>query len=280
MNQKINFILQKLNKNSQRPIENKTLFKEYIRQSLRGTPITFYNWECPPRILDKDKKGRVFLNYSVDLKKVLRGEKLDKYTEIPRVVQKRKRENKILVFLRSLDLNFRFVKIIADTNAYYITPISVEILGKKISENFLEFKNEINRIIRKEYRIKPKVYLFSKLMGKYKQEYDNAFNDILRILNSNISQLIPVKIWEEQLRYIKNHIGFEESQQGEIVNFSKRAIATYGAEGIVFDLLSKTESFSNCIWLNIEEVSERTVIITNCLRVKKRLGKLPILFLN
>lgn len=279
----IDLIIKKINQKSQRPIENEMLFREYILDSLSGKKaITFYNWECPPRVLEKDKKGKIFLNYCVDLEKVFRGEKIDDYTEIPRVVAEKTREIKMLKFLESLGLKFQFIKIVADTNAYYITPESLKISGKKEIESvFAEFEEKIKEILRKDYKnIETQTFLFTVLMKRYQKEYKNAMAEILKILNSGNPDLIKPEIWKKQLEYIKKHLGFKDYQRKEMMDFTKRTIATYGAEGVVFDLLSKTRRFSNCVWLNIEEPSLESIEITNCLRNKKNLGKLPMIFLN
>lgn len=278
---KIDLIIKKINQRSQRPIENEKLFRKYALDSLiGGEAITFYNWECPPRILDKNKSGEIFLNYCVDLEKVFRGEKIDNYTEMPRIVAEKIREIKALNFLESLGIKFRFVKIIADTNAYYITPESLKILGKKeIKNTFLEFKERIEEILSKDYKfIELGIFLFTDLIKKYRKEYESAVAQALNILNSENSDLVRLKIWKNQLEYIKNHLGFKGNQQKEMIEFTKKVIATYGAEGMIFDLLSKTEQFSNCVWLNIEEPSLESIEITNCLRNRKKLGKLPMIF--
>lgn len=278
---KIDLIIKKIKQNSQMPIEGESLLRSYIYQSLKkGRPITFYNWECPPRILDMDKKGKLFINYCVDLGKIFRGEKLDEYTEIPRIVKEKERENKTLGFLKSLGLKFRLVKVIADTNAYYITPYSLKVSGKKkIKKIFFRFKRKIEIMLKKDYSIaETKAYLFTTLIKEYQKEYEGTFSEALKILDSDVSKLIKLKTWNQQLQYIKRHLGFKEYQQREIIDFTKRTIATYAAEGIMFNLLAKTKKFSNCVWLNIEEVDQKTIEITNCLRKRKNLGKLPIIF--
>lgn len=278
---KADFIINKINKISKIPIESKSLFKRYILESLEGKNlITFYNWECPPRILDVDEKGKTFVDYCVNLEKVFRGEKIDDYTEIPRIVEEKKKEIEILRFLKSLGLKFRFIKLIADTNAYYITPYSLEVSGEEgIEETFLRFKRKIGTILKKDYKfIETKAYLFTTLLKEYRKEYENAFVEALKILDSDVSRLINLVTWNQQKRYIKGHLGFKEDQQKKIIDITKKTIATYGAEGAIFDLLSKTEGFSNCTWINIEEANKRTIEITNCLRKKKGISELPIIF--
>lgn len=279
--ERIDSIIKKINQKSQRPIENEKLFREYVLDCLNGKKaITFYNWECPPRILDKDKKGKIFLNFCVDLEKVFKGEKIDDYTETPRVVAEKIKETKILNFLKSLGLKFRFMKIIADTNAYYIMPESLKILGKeKIENTFMEFKKKIDAILKRDYKfIETESVMFTDLIKKYRNEYENAMLDALNDLCSDKTGLIKSIIWQNQLKYIKRHLGFKDYQRKEMINFTKKTIATYGAEGVVFDLLSKTKRFSNCVWLNIEEPSLESIEIINCLRNKKGLGKLPMIF--
>jgi len=97
----------------------------------------------------------------------------------------------------------------------------------------------------------------------------------LKLLGAN--KLIPQSIWNQQLNRTQRHIGLK--RQERIIEFSKRTVASYAAEGIVFELLSKTERFPNCIWLNTAEADRRTIEITNCLRVKKGIPKLPMIFL-
>jgi len=279
---KIDSIINKINKKSRIPIESEFLFRKYISESLTGKNlITFYNWECPPRILDADKKGRLFINYCVNLEKIFRGETIDNFTEIPRVVKDKEREIDMLKFLKSLGLKFRFIKLIADTNAYYITPYSLQVLGKeKIKKVFSDFKRKIEEMIRKDYKfVEINTFLFTNLTNKYQKEYENAVFKALDILDSDISKLIKPKTWNQQKEYIKGHLGFKEYQRKEIIDIAKRTIATYGAEGILFNLLSKTKNFSNCVWMNIEEADQRTIAITNCLRQKSRLANLPMIFL-
>lgn len=278
---KTDYIIQQIKQKSKMPIENEFLFRIYIRQSLKNQKIiTFYDWECPPRFLDKDKKSKVFINYCADLDKIFNNNNIDKFTEIPRVVKNKKQDNQILKFLKDLGIKFKLVKIIADTNAYYLTPESVNILGKQnVKNSFLEFKNRINQMLEKDYRIiRTKVYLFTELIAKYKKQYQHAFNQALKILNANKLNLISEKTWQEQLERIKSHIGLNDKTQ--IENFAKRIIASYAAEGIIFDLLSKGNILLNCVWLNTKEIDQRTIEITNCLRIKRKISKLPMLFLK
>lgn len=276
-------IIEKIEKKSERRIENKALLKKYIAQSISGKNlITFYNWECPPRTLSRDQSGKIYINYDANYNKIFRGEKLDQFTEIPRVVGESNREIRQLKFLKSLGLNFRFVKLIADTNAYYITPTSLKIMGEKRTKKiFKDFKNRIRKIMEAGYPQADRVYLFSELMKPLRKEYEKSFRISLEIQKDNWENLVTRRIWQEQLARTKDHIGINRPEDKDfLIDFSRRVVATYGAEGIVFDLLSRTRNFSNPVWLNIEEVDYRTVAITNCLRKKKKLGKLPMVFLE
>ncbi|MBI2607393.1 MAG: hypothetical protein HYW51_01045 [Candidatus Doudnabacteria bacterium] len=233
--------------------------------------ITFYNWECPPRFLDIDGG----ISYLVDLDKIFKGQKIDKFTELPRVVSQSKREIRILKKLNSLGLKYRFVKIIADTNAYYLTPESLQRYGEQnVKRKFLEFKTKIEGGILK-YPARTKVFLFTELIKDYQQLYDKSFQKALKLLKQD--KLVS-KWWiAEQLKRTKEHVGINEAEK--LQEFCFRTIASYAAEGLVFGRLSKTRFFANCVWLNIEEADERTITITNSLRIKEGKDPLPMLFM-
>lgn len=275
-------IIQALEERSERQLENKELLIKYIEESLNiNKLITFYNWECPPRFLDYDSKKRIFVNYCVDMDKIFKGEKIDEFTEIPRVVEMKNREIKILKFLDKLGLNYRFSKIIADTNAWYITQKSVEILGKeKIQKSFNQFKEQIDKIIKECYNKEIKTYFFTDLIKHTKKEYDFHVNEALNILKQNRKKIISDKIWKEELDYLGEHMGFNKSQKNEQIQFAEKVIATYCSEGMIFDKLSKTNDFSNCVWLNIEEAFDSSIETTNGLRIINGLERMPMIFLK
>jgi hypothetical protein len=269
-------IIAKIESKSQKSIESKKLLKKYIEESLTQKQlITFYNWECPPRTLEKGKDGKIYVNYDVDLDSIFDGKAVDAYTEIPRVVCKYKKELRQLNFLKSLGLNFRFVKIIADTNAFYITPDSFKLVNKtKTKEIFREFRSKIkNRLEKKYFAYNAEVFLFTEMMKEFKVVYERSMDEFYK----NKNRLISKTTWREQVMRTMKHVGLEKKKS---IEFSKRVIATYAAEGIVFDTLSKEDYFSNCVWLNIEEIDTRAIKITNCLRIRNGLEKLPMIFLK
>jgi hypothetical protein len=265
-------IYKQLNNRSIKKIQNPGLIKQYIKEFIdEDKAITFYNWECPPRVLDN---GQV--NYLVDLKKIFKGQKIDKYTELPRVVEQRDREIKILEFLNSLGIRYRFVKVIADTNAYFLSPESLKKYGKsKIQKAFRDFRKRIIFAM-KNYPADTNAYLFSDMIAKNQGLYNRSFKQALKLLKLN--QLLPEKIIQLQNERTRDHVGIDMEEQ--VKQFSFRTISSYAAEGIVFSSLTKTGDFSNCVWLNIEEVDDRTIAITDCLRLKQGSGSLPMVFLR
>ncbi len=279
MSKKTETIINQIEKFSSIPIENRPLFSSYIDQSLEeNTPVTFYNWECPPRRISYTKKGAPFINYDIDLKEIFLNKKMDRYTEIPRVVAQQNKEISIISFLKSLNFPFRFIKIVADTNAYYLTPESLAITGeKKISKKFSEFKDLILSTSI-NYPIKTEVLLFTKILQPFLDTYKKTYSICYKILKENPEILLPLTTLNEQLVRTKKHVGITDKNW--TLDFSMKTIATYAAEGIVFDRLSKTSAFSNCVWLNNHEVDRRTIKITNCYRKKKRIGNLPMVFFD
>jgi len=280
MNQSMNDVkatIEKLNKISAKPLENPELIARYIEDSLSNdTVVTFYNWECPPRFIDQSNTGEPFINYCVDLEKVSQGDKIDRYTEIPRVIERGPDEKKILKYLAGIGIKYRFVKLIADTNALYITPESVNQLGKdKILKANQDFKKFVERKA-SDYPIPVTVYLYTELIQPFQKEYNDYYQEAMAKLDKDIGKLVPENAYQAQLTRTRDHVGIKDDQW--VKSFTDRTIATYAAEGMVFNKLSKTDNFSNCVWFNIEEANDRTVTITNCLRERNNLGHLPMLF--
>lgn len=278
MKNMVDDIIKNIQKNSIRPIESTLLFEDYIEQSIKNDKaITFYNWECPPRFLDKDKNNVEFVNYIVDLDSIFSMKKIDKYTEFPRVVEKNMQEKNILCKLKQLGIKFRFIKLIADTNVKYLTTESQEIIGeKKIDNKFMEFKNKIRDCL-KSYPVVVETFLFSSLVSRYRKVYEESFIEIENDILEGKFNIVSENIIKQQIRRTKKHIGFQDEKKQR--EFSVKTIASYGAEGMVFEKLAKTDYFSNCVWLNIEEVNQRSIDITNCMRRRRGFSNLPMVFL-
>lgn len=260
---------------SKRPFENEKLISKYLDGSIyKNEPIVFYDWECPPRRLVFNKKTGYFLNFNIDLKKIFRKIKEDEFIELPRAMDAR--ERRILSFLKTLIPNFYFVKIVADTNAYYLSPSSLKIYNpKQIKNKFLDFKSKIKKAIA-GYPVATKVILASKFFKNYGKEYTNYFKEALALFKK--TSPANQRLLTKQLERNREHLGLEDKKFNKA--FSKKVIASYAAEGMVFWLLSQKEKNSNYIWLNIAEADKRTVEMTNFLRKKKRIELLPMIFLD
>ena len=270
-------ILNLIQKKSVRKIENTDSMKIYLKESLeQKKSITFYNWECPPRFIDKAKNGQLFINYNVDHDVIANKKQVDEYTELPRIITDFEKQKNIIEFLTGLGLNFRFVKLIADTNLYYLTPESRKYVDANLAEKkFKEFKMLIKE--RSDgLPCKTEVMLFSDMIRPWQDLYNESFYKALKMMNIRPCLLVRNEILELQFQRTKEHVGISDDVWAE--EFSKRTIASYAAEGIIFNELSKSERYSNCVWLNIEEVDQRTIEITNCLRLKKGIARLPMVF--
>lgn len=267
-------IIKDIENKSGKPLQNKELISSYIFEAVStGKPVTFFNWECPPRRICYDCR-RPFVDYDVDLKKIFKGKKIDEYTELPRVVERNEEEIEMLSFLNSLSFPFRFVKIVADTNAYYLTPGLFSVIRRRPPrEKFLEFKNLIEKETLR-YPVKTEAILFTVLMRPFIGVYEQIYKKSCESLNIKPADLLPDALLRKQFTRTEKHIGIKNRKW--VRDFSIRTIATYAAEGVVFEKLSRTVGFSNCVWLNNHEIDKRTVEITNCYRRKIGICDLPM----
>lgn len=268
-----NELIKKIESDLELKIINKPFFRKYLSESiLLNKKITFYDFECPPRKVIKIK-GKEYIDYQMGLNEIFSGKKNDDFTELPKAVEYRDKDTRFLKSLQKLGINFRYVKIIADTNLSYITPESSNITSKqKNVSQFRLFKSLIKKVTQ-NYPIQCDVVLFSDLIKSYQEDYNDAFDEAIEKLSLN--KLIDETTFNSQILRTKQHIGIVDDEFATI--FSKRTIATYAAEGIIFDLLSRTNYFSNCVWLNLYESNKRTEIISNCLRIQKGLKRIPML---
>ena len=244
-------------------------------------PITFYSWECPPRRIDYDKKYGRWVNFDVDIKKIVNGGRTDKYTEIPRIISKTNEEKWFIKNIINQNPNAKYIKLIADTNGLYLFPKSKIILGRSkinlLSEIFL---NELRTKSKNLFgNLSPKFYLYTYFQNKYREKYEMYFNSILTSL-TNKQNVIPIKSLEAWEDCMINHDGFDkENEIDEQRDVMNRIIASYCAEGMIFELLSKNNIIPNPVWINWEEKPE-TAVTTQILREKNSLQPLPIIYLN
>jgi|SRR3989344_8498603 len=201
---------------------------------------TYYSWECPPRALAEGN----WLNFEVDLNKVFQGEKLDQFTELPKCLEFAQEERDILKQINLEQTNSVYYKIVADTNAYYLSPETVMKYGKKrIKELFLSFKRKIEQECEKKYGSgKVKIVLFTELIRDYKEIYEKTFTMIVASVLAYVSQ----DEFQSIKQYLQEHIGFKDGM--ELDQFTTRVIASYIAEGVVIPQI-----FTDPIWINYDE---------------------------
>jgi len=140
--------------------------------------------------------------------------------------------------------NSVYYKIVADTNAYYLSPETVMKYGKKrIKELFLSFKRKIEQECEKKYGSgKVKIVLFTELIRDYKEIYEKTFTMIVASVLAYVSQ----DEFQSIKQYLQEHIGFKDGM--ELDQFTTRVIASYIAEGVVIPQI-----FTDPIWINYDE---------------------------
>lgn len=240
-------------------------------------PISFYNWECPPRQKAKDKNG-TWINFDIDIEAVVGGKKLDEFTEFPRLTSQVENERWFLELVNSR-ANTNYTKIIADTNALYINPKSIKILGdKKIAKLSLRFKKALEQTRNALLKAKsPKIILYTDLKKGFAKEYDLFFNLIYQSFNNTGSPFVPNNIYKHWVNRVTEHVGLTEKEKAEKYDAVRRSISTYAAEGMIFNLLNQSGLMPNPVWANFEEPPENGQS-TEILRVRYGIASLPILY--
>ena len=195
---------------------------------------TYYSWECPPRVLAEGK----ILDFRVNLDQIFKGIKTDSFTELPKIIEFRDIEEKILANLGENE----YCKIIADTNAYSLSPESIKLIGEEeIRKIFKQFREEIKIRCDEFYGFgKVKVVLFTDLIKDYLDEY--------KILLAEYSNKIEQLATKEELEGVKNHLKEHVGMKEGLEEFTKKVICSYIVEGIIIPRV-----LQNPIWINFDE---------------------------
>lgn len=260
-----NTLIKKIKNISSRPVENIKKVKLFFNSKLEQKIIIF-DWECPPRFIDQ-KDEKEFVSFDVDFKNIFKSEKIDQFTEIPRSISNKIIENKILRIFAEENKNIEFYKFIADTNIELVKNDSV-ITNNNSIEKFREFKKLLENET-KNYPVKTIIILFSdflknkRLYRKYKIIYKTWLKKIDQ--DSSFKRLL-----NQQIKRTNQHMGIKNQKFTNQI--ATKTIASYAAEGAIFELLeSQQEKY---IWLNMSEINNRTIKITNLARVEK----MPMIF--
>ncbi len=231
---------------------------------------TFFSWECPPRKL-VSRNGQIFVDFDLDLEKTLNGEKIDKFTELPKVFEFGKIEGALLKKLDSIKgLRYNYFKLIADTNAYYLYPNRIN-SRTDLVRIFTQLKNKIQETCDRNYGSKEvNVILYTDLQKKFKKDYELVFNKFYRNSSS-----LKKQTFDSICKYLELHVGLPKGSK-ELTDLAKRMIGSYAAEGVVFELLNTCRYFTNPVWINFDE-PDLCCELTNFYRRKIGYQDLPII---
>lgn len=278
---KVNMIMRYF-RNDAKSIESQNRLQSILKESfLDRKMISFYDWECPPRQIQTEENGSKWVNFDVDLCSVVAGEKLDRYTELPKIISKKRLISKILKILNSSGIKYRFYMLVADTNVSYLYPDSLRRVGyKRIMELSLSFRDLLQKKADVIYgKNKINVLLYTYLQNEFKGEYEKYFRVIYQDLDSKKFLFVPRKTLMDWREYLTGHVGLTNDLERQKEDLAKRVIASYAAEGIVFSFLDKFGIFPNPVWVNLEEpvFSGAT---TELLRKKQGIFPFPKLYFS
>lgn len=242
-------------------------------------PISFYSWECPPRQVQESPQYGRWVNFDLNLETIVKGNKLDQYTELPRLTTQPEQENWFIQTVVKKNNQATYTKIVADTNATYLFIKSGKILGEKkiaaLSKKFRALlEKEANRLLGKNA---PPIILFTALQKDFKAEYDLFFNLVCQSFQGNQSRFVPQPITRAWQKCLLDHIGLTKKDKAEKSDVLGRIIASYAAEGMIFELISQTGILPNPVWVNWEE-ELNLAQTTDVLRKRYGLESMPKLY--
>ncbi|KKR30833.1 hypothetical protein A2715_01895 [Candidatus Woesebacteria bacterium RIFCSPHIGHO2_01_FULL_39_32] len=242
-------------------------------------PISFYSWECPPRQIREDKKYGRWVNFDVDIKSVVGGKKLDKFTELPRLTSQWRKEKWFSENIIQKNSEATYTKLIANTNGLYLYPKSKKILGEeKIKSLSKKFKKILEKRAKKLLgKNSPKIVLYTELQNIFKVEYEMFFKLVYRYLSNKENAIIPKSIIDYWTDRMISHVGLTKQDEKEKLIILKRVIASYAAEGIIFALLDNTKIMPNPVWVNWEEKPESSQT-SEILRKRYGLDSIPVIY--
>ncbi|OGM63603.1 hypothetical protein A2961_04515 [Candidatus Woesebacteria bacterium RIFCSPLOWO2_01_FULL_39_21] len=245
-----------------------------------NSPVSFYSWECPPRQIQENKKYGRWINFDIDIESVISGKKIDNYTELPRLTSQPEKELWFIKEVVQKNSKASYIKIIADTNGLYLFVKTKNILGnKKIRDLSNKFRDLLTKKAKELLgQFSPEIILFTKIQKPFKKEYEMFFNLIYQSFNTvTKSSFVTQEILDAWMDCMINHIGLTSKDKKERVDVLKRVIASYAAEGMLFELANRFGEMPNPVWINWEEKPELAKT-TNILRQRYGLENIPTIY--
>lgn len=241
-------------------------------------PISFYSWECPPRQIKIDKKNGRWVNFDIDIKSIVEGKKLDEFTELPRLTSQWEKEKWFIETIVNQNPNATYTKIIADTNGLYLYTKSKDILGEKkirlLSNKFRRYLESKSKELLDNNS--PNLVLYTKFQGKFRSEYEMFFDLVYKSIGSE-EEIVSKDLLDYWMDRMINHIGLTQKDKKYRLDILKRVIASYAAEGMVFELLNNLNILPNPVWVNWEEKPE-SAQTTELLRERYGLSPIPVIY--
>jgi len=246
-----------------------------LKNSNKSNCFSYFDWECPPRKKEVDENGEIWFDFDLPLEKIVSGQKVNEFTELPKILEKEKETKEILSILEKYNA-LPLIKLVADTNWLYLYPRTLEKVGekrlKKIADRFEFLLQEKSDEMFGKNKIR--VINFTRFQKRFEREYGQAFNGIVE----NYEKIVPDKIKKKWENYLASHVGLPEKEKSYRKELAKKAVASYVAEGIIFDLLDKRGLFPNPFWICVDE-PEFVGNTTEILRKEKGIRPFPKIFI-
>lgn len=261
-------LLNELENNSVAPVRNKKLLLNY----LKNDSVTFYVWECMPSKTTIDKDNQVFFDFDINIDDSINKSKFSRLIKV---------ERKFFALLNKYKLNYKFYIFTADTNPSIMYPESkVRYSSKQLESLSRSFQKQLQKradtLLDKNKAV---VLRFSKIMNKYLPIYQKTFNQIYNDLSIDLykNKWVNSRLSKQVIKHLSNHIDIPMDLKAELEERACRYLASYAAEGMVFNMLNKIYKFKNLVWINNEIVGPSAAATELALKKTGQSGT-PIIF--
>ncbi|MBU1129387.1 MAG: hypothetical protein KJ949_02025 [Nanoarchaeota archaeon] len=263
-------ILDFIDKNSAR---SNIEYSQFNRLIQNGSPITFYNYECPIRSNLKPYSDLEFIcewQSNIDKTRLIKNQNLEK-----RFV------DNVILPLKQINENIRYFKFLADLNPILLYPETINSNEKRknVKRIMLKTERELQNEADKLFGCGTiTIFRFSQIYEIFEKEYLEIYNKIKYSFKDEKSSEIPIsdyfkqKTFRNLLDELQKHCGIQNQPLNpRFIELGKRVASSYATEEtIIRNFLSKESWFENPVAVPNESLFTLPALANGYLGKEKR----------